>query len=71
MELIYLLIAYLPIIRIVIGIGLLIAGFTLRKSKEKMSQGFFIAGSLCIGICLLIGIALFLLGAFGVGPVPN
>ena len=71
MEWIYLLIAYLPVISILIGLALLIASFALRKSKKQLSKIFFIASGLCIGICLLVGIALFLVGALGIGPVPT
>lgn len=71
MEWLFLLIAYLPIISIVVGLTLLIAGFTLRKSKKQFSTGLLIVGGVCIGICLLIYIAFFLIGAFGIGPVPN
>lgn len=71
MEWLFLLIAYLPIISIAVGLTLLIAGFALRKSKKQFSMGLLIAGGLCIGICLLIYAALFLIGALGMGPVPN
>ena len=71
MEWLYLLMAYLPVISIVIGILLLIAGLVVRKTKKQLSKVFFIVGGLCVGICLLIGIALFLIGALGIGPVPT
>ena len=71
MEWVFLLIAYLPIISIAIGITLLIIGFVLRKSKKYLSTGLLIVGGVCVGICLLIYIALFLVGALGIGPVPN
>lgn len=71
MEWLFLLIAYLPIICIAIGLTLLIIGFVLRKSKKYLSTGLLIAGGVCVGICLLIYIALFLVGALGIGPVPN
>ena len=71
MEWLYLLMAYLPVISIVIGILLLIAGLVVRKTKKQLSKVFFIVGGLCVGICLLIGIALFLVGALGIGPVPT
>lgn len=71
MEWLFLLIAYLPVISILIGLALLIAGLVLRKAKKQGSIGFVIAGGLCIGICLLIYITLFLVGALGIGPVPN
>ena len=71
MEWLFLLIAYLPVISIVIGIALLIAGLVLRKFKNQLSKVSFIVGGLCVGICLLIVIALFLAGALGIGPIPN
>lgn len=71
MECLYLLMAYLPVISIVVGIALLIIGLVLRKSKKQLSKVFFIVGGLCVGICLLIVVALFLIGALGIGPVPN
>lgn len=71
MEWIYLLMAYLPVVSIVVGVALLIAGFVLRKTKKQLSKVFFIVGGLSVGICLLVGIALFLIGALGIGPIPN
>ena len=70
-EWLFLLISYLPIISIVVGLTLLISGFVLRKSKKHLSTGLLIVGGVCVGICLLIYIALFLVGALGIGPVPN
>ena len=40
MEWLFSLIAYLPVISIVIGIALLIAGFVLLKSKKQASKAF-------------------------------
>ena len=71
MEWIYLLMAYLPVVSIVVGVALLIAGFVLRKTKKQLSKVFFIVGGLSVGICLLVGISLFLIGALGIGPIPN
>ena len=71
MEWIYLLMAYLPVVSIVVGVALLIAGFVLRKNKKQLSKVFFVVGGLSVGICLLVGIALFLIGALGIGPIPN
>lgn len=71
MEWLFLLIAYLPIISITVGLTLLITGFVLRKTKKHLSTGLLIAGGVCVGICLLIYIALFLVGVLGIGPVPN
>ena len=71
MEWLFLLISYLPIISIVVGLTLLISGFVLRKSKKHLSSGLLIVGGVCVGICLLIYIDLFLVGALGIGPVPN
>ena len=71
MEWLFLLMAYLPVISILIGISLLIAGLVVRKTKKQLSKVFFIVGGLCIGIFLLIVIALFLIGALGIGPVPT
>lgn len=71
MEWLFLLMAYLPVISIVVGIALLIVGLVLRKSKKQLSKVFFIVGGLCVGICVLIYGAFFLIGALGIGPVPN
>ncbi len=71
MEWIFLLIAYVPIASILVGLALLVAGFVLRKTKKQLSKGLFIAGGLCIGIFILIYGAFFLIGALGIGPVPN
>ena len=71
MEWLFLLIAYLPIISIAVGLTLLITGFILRKSKKHLSTGLLITGGVCVGICLFIYIALFFVGALGMGPIPN
>lgn len=71
MEWLFLLIAYLPVISVIFGLALLVAGFIVRKTKKNHSTGLFIAGGLCVGICLVFYIALFLIGALGIGPVPN
>ena len=71
MEWLFLLIAYLPVISAVLGLALLTAGFVLRKTKNKASKGLFLAGALCVGICLAVYLLLFLVGALGIGPVPS
>lgn len=71
MEWVFLLITYLPIFSIVIGFGLLMIGFILKKTNKKKMTGFFVTGGVCIGICLLVYGVFFLIGALGVGPVPN
>ncbi|MBP3428738.1 MAG: hypothetical protein J6M47_10835 [Clostridia bacterium] len=71
MEWLYLLMAYLPVISIVVGSTLLIVGLVLRERKRQLSKVFFVVGGVCVGICLLIIAALFLAGALGIGPVPN
>ena len=71
MKWLYLLIAYLPVLSILIGSTLLIAGLTLRKSKKQLSKGLLITSGLCVGLCFLVYIAMFLIGALGIGPVPN
>ena len=71
MEWFFLLIAYLPIFSIVVGFGLLMIGFILKKTNKKKMTGFFVTGGGCIGICLLVYGVFFLIGALGVGPVPN
>lgn len=71
MEWFFLLITYLPIFSIVVGFGLLMIGFILKKKNKKKMTGFFVTGGVCIGICLLVYGVFFLIGALGVGPVPN
>ena len=71
MEWLYVLMAYLPVISIVVGIVLLVVGLLLRKSKKQFSKALFIISGLCAGLFLFIVIALFLIGALGIGPVPN
>ncbi len=47
-------VAYLvPIIAIIAGPVLLIAGLILRKSKKKISKSFLIAGGICLGLCFV------------------
>ena len=71
MEWFFLLITYLPIFSIVVGFSLLMIGFILKKTNKKKTTGFFVAGGVCIGVCLLVYGVFFLIGALGVGPVPN
>lgn len=71
MEILFLLIAYLPVVSIAVGLALLIAGFAVRKSKKQISTSLLIAGGICVAICILAYFSLFLIGALGIGPVPN
>ena len=71
MEWLFLLIAYLPVTSSLIGLLLLAAGFVFRKAKKRLSTALLIAGGVCVGVCLLFYIALFLTGALGIGPVPS
>ena len=71
MEWIFLLIAYLPIVSIIVGLVLLISGLVVKKTDKKKTIGLLKLGGLCIGICLLVYVVFFLIGAMGLGPVPN
>ena len=71
MEWLFLLVTYLPIVSIVVGFILLIAGLAMKKTDKKKAARLLKVGGLCIGICLLVYASLFLIGATGVGPVPN
>ena len=71
MEWIFLLIAYLPIVSIIVGLVLLIAGLVVKKTDKKKATGLLKLGGLGIGICLLVYDVFFLIGAMGLGPVPN
>ena len=71
MEWIFLLIAYLPIVSIIVGLILLIAGLVVKKTDKKKATGLLKLGGLGIGICLLVYGGFFLIGAMGLGPVPN
>ena len=71
MNLLILFIAYVPIISVVAGLTLLIAGFVLRKSRKKLSAALLAIGGGCVSICFLFYITLFLVGALGIGPVPS
>ena len=71
MEWIFSLIAYLPIVSIIVGLVLLISGLVVKKTDKKKAACLLKVGGLCIGICLLVYASLFLIGAMGVGPVPN
>ena len=71
MERLFLLITYLPIVSIVVGLILLIAGLVVKKADKKKATCLLKVGGLCIGICLLVYASLFLIGTMGVGPVPN
>ena len=71
MEWIFLLIAYLPIVSIIVGLILLISGLVVKKTDKKKATGLLKLGGLGIGICLLVYGVFFLIGAMGLGPVPN
>lgn len=71
MKWLFLLIAYLPIVSILGGLTLLVAGFVLRKTKKQISKSLFITSGVCIGIFILIYGAFFLIGALGIGPILN
>ena len=71
MEWLFLLIIYLPIVSIVVGLILLITGLVVKKTDKKKATGLLKAGGLCIGICLLVYIVFFIIGAMGLGPGPN
>ena len=71
MELGFLLVAFIPVVSLLAGLGLLIAGLMLRKSNNQRAKVCFLAGGLCIGICAFVYMAFFLVGALGIGPVPN
>ena len=40
-------------------------------TDKKKATCLLKVGGLCIGICLLVYASLFLIGAMGLGPVPN
>ena len=67
----FLIFTYLPVISIIVGTTLLILGFVLRKSKKNISTIMFVVGGVCVGIFVLAFVVLFLIGALGIGPVPN
>ena len=71
MEWLFLLITYLPIVSIVVGLILLIAGLVVKKTDKKKAACLLKVGGLCIGICLLVYIVFFIIGAMGLGPGPN
>ena len=50
MEWIFLLIAYLPIVSIIVGLVLLIAGLVVKKTDKKKATGLLKLGGLGIGI---------------------
>ena len=54
MEWIFLLIAYLPIVSIIVGLVLLISGLVVNNTDKKKAIGLLKVGGLCIGICLLV-----------------
>lgn len=71
MEWIFLLIAYLPVVSIIVGLVLLITGLVVKKTDKKKATKLLKVGGLCIGICLIVYASFFLIGAMGLGPVPN
>ena len=43
----------------------------MKKTDKKKATGLLKLDGLCIGICLLVYGVFFLIGAMGLGPVPN
>ena len=60
MEWIFLLIAYLPIVSIIVGLILLISGLVVKKTDKKKATGLLKVSGLCVGICLLVYASFFL-----------
>lgn len=68
---IYLLIAWMPIVSLIVGLILIVVGLVTRNTKVHLSRGIMIFGLGCIGTCMAVVMILFLAGALGIGPVPN
>ena len=71
MGIVYLTIAFLPVLAGVIGVGALIAYFALRFAKSRTYPILLVIGGIGIGITILVYGAFFLVGLRGLGPVPN
>jgi len=69
MELLIFFLVWFPLLCLATGIAMLTAGFLLKKKRRV--KGLLIAGGICVGLCLLGVVFLFLVGAVGIGPVPN
>ena len=67
----YLLIAWMPIVSLIVGLILIVVGLVTRNTKVHLSRGIMIFGLGCIGTCMAVVMILFLAGALGIGPVPN
>lgn len=71
MGIIYLTIAFLPVLAGTVGVGAFIAYFALRSVKSRTYDILLIVGGVGVGIVILIFGAFFLIGLLGLGPVPN
>ena len=60
----------LPFLCFVLAICLFVYGFIRHRNKQSCNQTF-IWGVILISLPVVLAISLFLIGAFGIGPVPS
>jgi len=70
-DIIFTMIAYLPVVAIIVGVLSILIYVYLRITKKSKCNILLIVGCIGIGIFLLIVSALFLAGALGLGPTPT
>lgn len=70
-DIIFTMIAYLPVVAIIVGVLSILIYAYLRIRRKTKCNIFLVVGCIGIGIFLLIVSALFLAGALGLGPTPT
>lgn len=70
-EIFFLMIAYLPIIAIIVGVLSIVTYVYLKIKKKAHTKICLIISCICVGVWLLIVGSLFLAGLLGLGPVPT
>lgn len=71
MEKLFVLGAYVPSVGLGVGFMMLATGALWKSSRKQQAKTLMTAGTWCVGISLILLTALFVMGAVGLGPVPN
>lgn len=70
-DYLFLLMAYFPVVSLVVGIISLSVYFILRFIKKRIHNWLLVLGFIGIGITLFIYSAFFIIGFMGLGPVAS
>jgi len=71
MEKLFALVAYVPSVGLGVGFMMLATGVLWKNHKKQQAKALMTAGTWCVGVSLVVLMALFAIGAVGLGPVPS